>query len=135
MRTYVVAYRPVEHSLTSAVLVIGSANRRFYEHYGVPRVRQFFTPYSVDNQYFLAQRELIEPLRPHNRGARGWTDDVAVIGFSGKLIPLPDGIQFLAPAREDARLYRVGAALEAVLVDSWGGPLLDRAPALNGGAR
>ena len=30
------------------------------------------------------------------------------------------GIQFLAPAREDARLYRVGAALEAVLLDSWG---------------
>ncbi|KHK97525.1 glutamyl-tRNA amidotransferase [Microbacterium mangrovi] len=47
---------------------------------------------------------------------------------------LPVGIQFLAPAREDARLYRVGAALEALLVDSWGGPLLDRAPAL-GGAR
>ncbi len=50
---------------------------------------------------------------------------------------LPVGIQFLAPAREDARLYRVGAALEALLVDSWGGPLLDRAPVrgANGGAR
>ncbi|MBN9184959.1 MAG: Asp-tRNA(Asn)/Glu-tRNA(Gln) amidotransferase subunit GatA [Microbacterium sp.] len=47
---------------------------------------------------------------------------------------LPVGIQFLAPAREDARLYRVGAAVESVLVDSWGGPLLDRAPVL-GGAR
>jgi aspartyl-tRNA(Asn)/glutamyl-tRNA(Gln) amidotransferase subunit A len=47
---------------------------------------------------------------------------------------LPVGIQFLAPARQDARLYRVGAALEALLVDSWGGPLLDRAPKL-GGAR
>lgn len=43
---------------------------------------------------------------------------------------LPVGIQFLAPAREDARLYRVGAALEALLVDEWGGLLLDRAPAL-----
>jgi aspartyl-tRNA(Asn)/glutamyl-tRNA(Gln) amidotransferase subunit A len=43
---------------------------------------------------------------------------------------LPVGIQFLAPAREDARLYRVGAALEALLIDEWGGPLLDRAPAL-----
>lgn len=43
---------------------------------------------------------------------------------------LPVGIQFLAPAREDARLYRVGAALEALLVDQWGGPLLDRAPSL-----
>ena len=51
---------------------------------------------------------------------------------------LPVGIQFLAPAREDARLYRVGAALEARLVAEWGGLLLDRAPALdgsNGGAR
>ncbi|MFK4804818.1 Asp-tRNA(Asn)/Glu-tRNA(Gln) amidotransferase subunit GatA [Microbacterium sp. ZW CA_36] len=50
---------------------------------------------------------------------------------------LPVGIQFLAPAHEDARLYRVGAALEALLVDSWGGPLLDRAPVLgaNGGVR
>ena len=43
---------------------------------------------------------------------------------------LPVGIQFLAPARQDARLYRVGAALEALLVDEWGGPLLDRAPVL-----
>ncbi len=43
---------------------------------------------------------------------------------------LPVGIQFMAPAREDARLYTVAAALEARLVDAWGGPLLDRAPAL-----
>ncbi len=50
---------------------------------------------------------------------------------------LPVGIQFLAPAREDARLYRVGAALEAALVDSWGAPLLSRAPQLGtaGGTR
>ncbi len=43
---------------------------------------------------------------------------------------LPVGIQFLAPARQDARLYRVGAALEALLLEEWGGPLLDRAPVL-----
>nr|WP_239528207.1 Asp-tRNA(Asn)/Glu-tRNA(Gln) amidotransferase subunit GatA [Microbacterium esteraromaticum] len=48
---------------------------------------------------------------------------------------LPVGIQFLAPAHEDARLYRVGAALEAALVDSWGAPLLARAPQLLGGTR
>ncbi|KDA05511.1 glutamyl-tRNA amidotransferase [Microbacterium sp. CH12i] len=48
---------------------------------------------------------------------------------------LPVGIQFLAPAREDARLYRVGAALETALVDSWGAPLLTRAPQLVGGNR
>ncbi len=43
---------------------------------------------------------------------------------------LPAGIQFMAPAREDARLYTVGAALEQLLVDQWGGPLLAQAPAL-----
>jgi aspartyl-tRNA(Asn)/glutamyl-tRNA(Gln) amidotransferase subunit A len=41
---------------------------------------------------------------------------------------LPAGIQVLAPALADDRLYRVGAALEAALTDRWGGGLLDRAP-------
>jgi aspartyl-tRNA(Asn)/glutamyl-tRNA(Gln) amidotransferase subunit A len=36
---------------------------------------------------------------------------------------LPTGIQFLAPVLEDARLYRVGAALEAALTQAWGGPI------------
>ncbi|GLI28695.1 glutamyl-tRNA(Gln) amidotransferase subunit A [Agromyces rhizosphaerae] len=43
---------------------------------------------------------------------------------------LPVGIQFLAPARQDARLYGVGGALERLLEAEWGGPLLDRAPSL-----
>ena len=36
---------------------------------------------------------------------------------------LPTGVQFLAPVLEDARLYRVGAALESALVESWGAPI------------
>ncbi|WP_150306751.1 Asp-tRNA(Asn)/Glu-tRNA(Gln) amidotransferase subunit GatA [Planctomonas psychrotolerans] len=43
---------------------------------------------------------------------------------------LPVGIQFMAPARSDARLYTVGAALEQLLEESWGGSLLSRAPEL-----
>jgi aspartyl-tRNA(Asn)/glutamyl-tRNA(Gln) amidotransferase subunit A len=43
---------------------------------------------------------------------------------------LPTGVQVLAPAMADDRVYRVGAALETLLADRWGGPLLDRAPAL-----
>ena len=43
---------------------------------------------------------------------------------------LPVGFQLMAPARQDARLYRVGAALERLLEDRWGGPLLRQAPAL-----
>jgi len=75
-------------AVTAAVLVIGEANRRFYEHYGVSRGRQFLTPYSVDNEYFLAERGLFEPSRQERRRAHGWSDDVVVVGFSGKLIPL-----------------------------------------------
>ena len=45
---------------------------------------------------------------------------------------LPAGIQILAPALADDRLYRVGATLEAALIEKWGGPLLDRAPDLTG---
>jgi len=43
---------------------------------------------------------------------------------------LPVGLQILAPATQDERMYAVSAALEAALTDTWGGPLLDRAPAL-----
>jgi aspartyl-tRNA(Asn)/glutamyl-tRNA(Gln) amidotransferase subunit A len=43
---------------------------------------------------------------------------------------LPTGIQILAPATKDERLYGVGAALEAALVRRWGGPLLAKAPEL-----
>jgi aspartyl-tRNA(Asn)/glutamyl-tRNA(Gln) amidotransferase subunit A len=70
-----------------------------------------------------------------------YLNDVATIpanlaGVPGLSLPggladedgLPVGIQLLAPAREDARLYRVGAVLEALLEETWGGPLLAKAP-------
>ncbi|WP_394939006.1 Asp-tRNA(Asn)/Glu-tRNA(Gln) amidotransferase subunit GatA [Psychromicrobium sp. YIM B11713] len=73
-----------------------------------------------------------------------YLNDVATIpanlaGVPGMSLPngladedgLPSGIQILAPAREDARMYRVGAALEALHEANWGGPILDRAPELN----
>jgi len=47
---------------------------------------------------------------------------------------LPTGVQVLAPAMADDRVYRVGAALETLLAREWGGPLLDRAPELEGGS-
>jgi aspartyl-tRNA(Asn)/glutamyl-tRNA(Gln) amidotransferase subunit A len=47
---------------------------------------------------------------------------------------LPTGIQLMAPARADVRLYSVGAALEALLEDRWGHSLISRAPELKVGA-
>ena len=43
---------------------------------------------------------------------------------------LPTGIQIMAPARADVRLYTVGAALEALLEEQWGHTLISRAPDL-----
>ena len=62
---------------------------------------------------------------------------IPAIGLPTGLAPedgLPAGMQFMAPAHEDARLYRVAATLERLLEQQWGGPLLAQAPAL-GGAR
>ncbi|MBT0769736.1 Asp-tRNA(Asn)/Glu-tRNA(Gln) amidotransferase subunit GatA [Kineosporia sp. J2-2] len=70
-----------------------------------------------------------------------YLQDVATIpanlaGVPGMSLPsgladedgLPAGIQLLAPAQADDRLYRVGAALESLLNDGWGGSILDKAP-------
>jgi aspartyl-tRNA(Asn)/glutamyl-tRNA(Gln) amidotransferase subunit A len=75
-----------------------------------------------------------------------YLNDVATIpanlaGIPGLSLPaglapedgLPVGFQILAPALADERLYRVGAALEALLEKQWGCALLDQAPALEGG--
>jgi aspartyl-tRNA(Asn)/glutamyl-tRNA(Gln) amidotransferase subunit A len=58
------------------------------------------------------------------------------MSLPGGLAPedgLPMGIQFMAPAHEDARLYKVGATLERLLEAQWGGPLLNQAPSLTEG--
>jgi aspartyl-tRNA(Asn)/glutamyl-tRNA(Gln) amidotransferase subunit A len=47
---------------------------------------------------------------------------------------LPVGIQIMAPAMSDERLYLVGAALEQALAEQWGGRLLDQLADAPGGA-
>ena len=71
-----------------------------------------------------------------------YLNDIATIpanlaGIPGMAIPngiaennMPSGIQILAPAREDARLYQVGAALEKMHEEIWGKRMIDFAPAL-----
>ncbi len=72
-----------------------------------------------------------------------YLNDIATIpanlaGVPGLSVPcgladedgLPAGFQVLAPAMADDRLYRVGGALETLLLARWGSPLLDRVPAV-----
>jgi aspartyl-tRNA(Asn)/glutamyl-tRNA(Gln) amidotransferase subunit A len=58
------------------------------------------------------------------------------MGLPAGLAPedgLPVGIQIMAPAREDARLYKLGATLERLLEEKWGHTLLSQAPSLTAG--
>jgi aspartyl-tRNA(Asn)/glutamyl-tRNA(Gln) amidotransferase subunit A len=72
-----------------------------------------------------------------------YLNDVATIpanmaGIPGMSLPvglapedgLPVGLQIMAPALADDRLYNVGAALEAALLQTWGHPILQEAPSL-----
>jgi len=74
-----------------------------------------------------------------------YLNDVATIplnlaGLPGMSLPiglapedgLPVGLQIMAPAMADDRLYNVGAALERALLAQWGTPLLSKAPELAG---
>jgi len=74
-----------------------------------------------------------------------YLNDVATIplnlaGLPGMSLPiglapedgLPVGLQIMAPAMADDRLYNVGAALERALLSQWGAPLLSNAPELAG---
>ncbi len=46
---------------------------------------------------------------------------------------LPTGLQLMAPAMQDARLYTLGAAIEQLLEASWGHTLISQAPELRTG--
>jgi len=72
-----------------------------------------------------------------------YLNDVATIpanmaGIPGMSLPvglapedgLPVGLQIMAPALADERLYNVGAALETALLQTWGHPILQEAPSL-----
>jgi aspartyl-tRNA(Asn)/glutamyl-tRNA(Gln) amidotransferase subunit A len=68
------------------------------------------------------------------------TIPVNLAGICGMSLPagladednLPVGFQIMAPAMQDQRLYKCGAALEAALLSKWGAPILSQAPALGG---
>ena len=72
-----------------------------------------------------------------------YLNDIATIpanlaGIPGMSVPnglakedgLPSGVQILAPAKQDAQMYRVGALIEQLYVAQWGAPLIAKAPNL-----
>lgn len=71
---------------TSACLTIGSHSREFYLRYGVLPDHLFSTPYTVDNDYFVAEVDRWRFRRTEVREGLGLPADVPVVLFVGKLV-------------------------------------------------
>lgn len=71
----------------SACLSIGSRSEEFYLHYGVPKERIFFTPYSIDNKRFIEKSVITSNEKDHLKKILGIPGELPLIIFVGKLIP------------------------------------------------
>ncbi|MDQ1653275.1 MAG: hypothetical protein QOI35_2475 [Cryptosporangiaceae bacterium] len=90
-------------------LAIGSLNAEFYRRFGA--VRQFFAPYSVDNERFRATSGPFRADRASRLQALGLPPDRPVAVFAGKLSPVKrplDAIAATAALRGRMSLLIVG---------------------------
>ena len=72
---------------TRACLNIGTPSLLFYRAYRVPDQRIFFSPYSVDNEFFHRESRRLRPQRGELKRSLGIDPELPVILFCGKLIP------------------------------------------------
>jgi glycosyltransferase involved in cell wall biosynthesis len=66
-------------------LAVGTLNRRYYEHYGVPGERIFAMPYAVDNAFFQGAANAASARRDEFRASLGLEPGRAVILYASKL--------------------------------------------------
>jgi len=71
---------------TKAFLFIGEENRRFYQSYGIPEDKLFFTPYAVDNERFLMNFNELKSKKNELKKELNINSEKIVILFCGKLI-------------------------------------------------
>lgn len=123
--------RIVLHRLFSAVddfLVIGSANRRFYQGYGVSDTKLHSAPYCVDNDKFVRQSSQLRPDRDRIRSEWSIPPDAKCLLFCGKFIDKKHPMDLIRAAelllkdatqRERLHLLFVGSGvLDAQLRDA-----------------
>ena len=98
-------------------LYIGGANKRLYQHFGVPETRLYATPYAVDNARFARQAAAVRPHRAEWRRRWGIDDDAFCVLFCGKFIAKKRPMDLV----EAARLYgadRRGSKIHLLFVGS-----------------
>lgn len=97
----------------SAALYVGSRSRRYFENYGFPKHRLFYSPHAVDTLRFASGAT--SDARNFVRGSLGASPDEKLVLFAGKLIDRKrpfDAVDMVALLRQQglaARLVVAGA--------------------------
>ncbi len=71
--------------LLAGAVAIGTLNRAYYLHYGMPDDRVFWAPYAVDNDFFRARAVAARDEARAWKAALGIAPDATVVGFAAKL--------------------------------------------------
>lgn len=94
----------------SGFLAIGSHNANFYRTYGIPEAAIFWTPYAVDNGFFMERARELETRKRALKEREGLAPDLPVVLYCGKFIrekrPL-DLLEALATLKDEVRFGTV----------------------------
>jgi glycosyltransferase involved in cell wall biosynthesis len=104
-------------SRLAGFLYIGTLNKAYYQHFGVPESRLFWCPYTVDNAFFRRYAETLAPQRHELRANWDVDDDRPVILLAGKLVAVKQPLLLLEAYR------RVRQRRACALLIAGGGPL------------
>jgi glycosyltransferase involved in cell wall biosynthesis len=103
------------YGLFDALLAIGSANREFYQYFGVPKHKISLVPYTVDNARFARDARLAPEQRQEIRHSLGIRTGLPAVVFASKLErrKRPDDL-----IRAAQRLTQQGLDFDLVIVGS-----------------
>jgi glycosyltransferase involved in cell wall biosynthesis len=102
-------------SMVSAFLVIGKANRKFYENYGIDDHRLYDAPYFVDNEAFALVAAGLRPRRAEIRGNFGILPNAVCFLFAGKFEAKKRPLD-LVQAIASVRRVEAGTPIQALMV-------------------
>jgi glycosyltransferase involved in cell wall biosynthesis len=84
--------------LFDATLYVGRRSRAYYEHYGYPARRLFFSPHCVDTAWFAARAT--PDARQNLRAKHGIAPEGKVLLFAGKLVASKRPLDLIAAAAQ-----------------------------------
>jgi len=79
-------FLPLFFQLMNGFMVIGWLNHQYYKHYCASRKKIYLLPYSVDNEWFFAQRDLHLPHRQELKEGLGISANAKVILCAAKFL-------------------------------------------------